>query len=297
MSIKRQVDKYLDHLRHHRGLSVATVRAYRHDLTRLLTQDGLPDDASAFTQERLNQLLVAAHARGLSPKTLARMRAALNGFFAHAVDIGACAENPAEGLETPRIRRALPEVLDADVIDQLLDIQDASELGLRDKAMLELFYSSGLRLSELSHCRWQDLDLDERLVTVTGKGGKTRVVPVGRKALDALLAWRPQARLWDSSGSGAVFVTRRGGRLKPRSIQQRVKLRAREQGLWQRVYPHLMRHSFATHVLESSSDLRAVQEMLGHADLTTTQIYTHLNFQHLADVYDRAHPRARKRDD
>jgi len=170
-----------------------------------------------------------------------------------------------------------------------------SDIAIRDKAVIELFYSSGLRLSELSNLIWYNIDYDQSLVTVLGKGNKQRVIPVGKHAIKALKQWQPISLLMDKAQQGYVFISKRGGQLKQRSIQVRLKYWAQRQGLWERVYPHLLRHSFASHVLESSSDLRAVQEMLGHADISTTQIYTHLNFQHLAKVYDKAHPRAKKK--
>ena len=178
---------------------------------------------------------------------------------------------------------------------KLLDIPTSSEIAIRDKAMLELFYSSGLRLSEISGLTWPDLDLSSGLVRVLGKGRKERVVPLGRMAQQALHQWQPLSVAWNQTAIPHVFISQRGAQLKNRSIQARVKHWAQQQGLWERVYPHLLRHSFASHMLESSGDLRAVQEMLGHADLSTTQIYTHLNFQHLAKVYDQSHPRAKKK--
>jgi integrase/recombinase XerC len=182
-------------------------------------------------------------------------------------------------------------VLDADSITRLLEIPEGERLSTRDRAILELLYSSGLRLSELASLRWADLDLDDGSVRVLGKGAKTRIVPVGRLARQALLALRAERA---AAPTDPVFDNGRGGALSPRAIQARVRYWAQRQGLWQRVHPHLLRHSFASHLLESSGDLRAVQELLGHADIATTQVYTHLDFQHLAAVYDRAHPRARR---
>jgi integrase/recombinase XerC len=189
----------------------------------------------------------------------------------------------------------LPETLDADTMARLLDFPVTSTEAIRDKAILELLYSSGLRLQELTGLNLDELDLQDRTVRVLGKGSKTRILPVGRFALEALAAWLKCRSELAARDETAVFVGRRGRRISPRVVQARVKHWARHQGIPARVYPHLFRHSFATHVLESSGDLRAVQELLGHADISTTQIYTHLDFQHLARIYDQAHPRARRK--
>jgi integrase/recombinase XerC len=177
----------------------------------------------------------------------------------------------------------------------LLDIKTDTPLAVRDKAIMELFYSSGLRLAELAGLKWDQIDASQGLVTVTGKGNKTRVVPIGRYAAEALAEWRRARGAFAGFEEPHVFVSNRGRPISPRTIQARIRHWARKQGLPQRVYPHLLRHSFASHMLESSGDLRAVQELLGHADISTTQVYTHLDFQHLASVYDKAHPRARKK--
>jgi integrase/recombinase XerC len=199
-------------------------------------------------------------------------------------------------VRAPRTDSRLPSTLDPESIERLLDIQDDSPLAVRDKAIMELFYSSGLRLSELAQLQWEQLDLASGMVRVRGKGNRSRIVPVGRKALEALLDWRKARAGLAELQEPAVFVSRSGKPISPRTIQSRIRLWAVRQGLPRSVHPHLLRHSFASHVLESSGDLRAVQELLGHADISTTQVYTHLDFQHLAKVYDRAHPRAKKKD-
>lgn len=250
---------------------------------------------TTITEQDVRSYLMGRASKGIAAKSLARYRSHLKNFFAYLKQQGMVENNPVELVQTPKIKRKLPEVLDVDTVFKLVDIAVDSEVAVRDKAILELFYSSGLRLSELSQLRWCDLDFDSGLVRVLGKGNKERLVPVGKMAQKALLAWQPIAKLWNQSDDDFVFISQRGGQLKHRSIQARVKHWAQQQGLWERVYPHLLRHSFASHMLESSSDLRSVQEMLGHADLSTTQIYTHLNFQHLAKVYDQAHPRAKKK--
>jgi len=294
-SLRDWVRRYLQELTEQRGLSANTLKAYRRDLQALTDHAGENTAIDAIEGERLSGLLADRHRHGLSPRSLARLRSSLTGFFQFVRESGRLKHNPCALLSTPRAPFRLPEVLDAEDMARLLDIQANSPLAIRDKAMLELFYSSGLRLSELAEARWDDLDRSSGLIRVTGKGRKQRVVPVGSMALKALAQWFPLAKNWDRQSTGAVFLTRRGTPLRPRSIQDRVRYWAKQQGLWQRVYPHLMRHSFASHVLESSRDLRAVQEMLGHADISTTQVYTHLDFQHLAQVYDQAHPRARKK--
>ena len=207
---------------------------------------------------------------------------------------GLAEHNPATPVRAPKSPRHLPATLDADSIGQLLDIPCDTPLAIRDKAIMELFYSSGLRLSELAGLRWEQLDLASGMVTVTGKGNRTRMVPVGRMASEALLEWRKARVNFASFEEPHVFVSQRGNPIAVRTIQSRIRYWAKHQGIPQNIYPHLLRHSFASHMLESSGDLRAVQELLGHADISTTQIYTHLDFQHLAKVYDKAHPRARR---
>jgi integrase/recombinase XerC len=203
--------------------------------------------------------------------------------------------NPAEGVRAPKSGRKLPATLDVDQVARLLEIEGDAPLDRRDRAILELFYSSGLRLSELAALDVAQVQTSDRLLEITGKGAKTRRVPIGSKALQAIDTWLQVRTGLSSLDETALFVSRRGTRLSPRSIEQRIALRARQQGMPRHVHPHMLRHSFASHLLESSGDLRAVQELLGHADIGTTQIYTHLDFQHLAQVYDKAHPRARKR--
>jgi integrase/recombinase XerC len=216
-------------------------------------------------------------------------------FFASLLRAGLAAGNPAVHVQAPKPPRRLPATLDADQMATLLKAEPADALEARDAAILELFYSSGLRLSELTGLDIGDVDLDDRTVRVLGKGSKARIVPLGRVADAALRRWlvvRGEALRVEER---ALFVSRRGTRLSPRSVQARIDVWARRRGMPVRVHPHMLRHSFASHLLESSGDLRAVQELLGHASLSTTQVYTHLDFQHLAHIYDKAHPRARKR--
>ncbi len=287
---------FLGHLRVERRLSPNTLDGYQRDLGALAAwmQAAAIDSLAQLRNEDVRGFIAGEHRRGLSPTSLQRRLSALRSLFKFLLARGELAVSPAQGLRAPKAARKLPEVLDADEMTQLVEVATDTPLGRRDRAMLELFYSSGLRLSELCALRWRALDLVEGLVHVTGKGNKGRVVPVGSHARAALQAWRA-----DSPGEpGApVFPGRAGAPLSPRAVQLRLRAAARAQGVWKRVHPHLLRHSFASHVLESSGDLRGVQELLGHADIATTQIYTHLDFQHLAKVYDAAHPRAKRKHD
>ncbi len=233
--------------------------------------------------------------RGSSARTIRRCLSATRSFYRHLLDEGLVGSSPFAGLPVPHTGKRLPRSLSADQATRLVTLAGDAPLDLRDRALLELLYSSGLRLGELVALDLADLDLASGLVRVTGKGAKTRVLPVGRHARQALAAYLGGRASLAPPSQPAVFVTIHGRRMGPRAIQLRVGRRAREQGLGVPVHPHMLRHSFATHLLESSGDLRAVQELLGHSDISTTQVYTHLDFQHLAQVYDAAHPRARRR--
>ena len=294
MKIKPCLENYLEHLAFSRNLSPLTVAANLRDIEHFINHLN-EDDVINVTEHQVRAYLMGRSSEGIAAKSLARYRSNLKNFFAYLKQQKLIDDNPVEWVQTPKIKRSLPEVLDVDTMFKLLDIPLSSEVAVRDKAVLELFYSSGLRLSELSQLMWEELDFETGLVRVLGKGQKERMIPMGKMAVQALLQWHPISLLWNQFDTPYVFISKRGGQLKHRSIQARVKYWAQHQGLWERVYPHLLRHSFASHMLESSGDLRSVQEMLGHADLSTTQIYTHLNFQHLAKVYDQAHPRAKKK--
>ncbi len=285
-----------------RGLSANTVKAYRRDLDRVaafLTGAGLREWRS-LDQYLLEEFIARVSEDGLDIRSQQRLLSSLRGFYDWLSAQGEAAFNPARGIRLKTRRRELPRVLDVDLIQQLLDApvpEDEPEksLWVRDRAMMELFYSSGLRLSELANAALSQLDRTDWHITVTGKGNKTRRVPVGRKAREALQAWLALRAQWINDKSGdLVFITPKGTRFTERAIQLRLAFQGRRAGLPQHVHPHMLRHSFASHLLESSQDLRAVQELLGHADISTTQIYTHLDYQHLAAVYDKAHPRARK---
>lgn len=291
------LQRFERHLKEERGVSPRTVTAYGRDLRDF--QDWLngqeTGDPRRVTEHQVRAFVARRHRQGLGGRSLQRLLSALRSFYRYLLREGAVTHNPADGVRAPKSGKRLPATLDPDLLATLLDFPTDTPIAVRDKAMMELFYSSGLRLSELAGLTWDQLDLGSGMVTVRGKGNKQRMVPVGRLAREALLAWRQERSAMADPGEPHVFVSLRGNPLAVRSIQARIEHWARQQGLPVHVHPHLLRHSFASHMLESSGDLRAVQELLGHADISTTQVYTHLDFQHLAEVYDRAHPRARKK--
>jgi len=256
---------------------------------------GSLDDWRRLDSQHVRMFAARSHAGGLSPRSVQRRLSATRGFFHYLMREGVLKSNPAVDIRAPKAAKRLPGTLDADQLNQLLDIPPEDALAVRDRAIMELFYSSGLRLSELVGLDATDLDLPDRTVRVLGKGSKTRIVPVGRKADTAIRAWLRERAALAAVDETALFVGQNGTRLKHRAIQLRIAYWAKRRGLPSRVYPHLFRHSFATHLLESSKDLRGVQELLGHADISTTQIYTHLDFAHLARTYDASHPRAKRK--
>ena len=286
--------RYLDHVRHERRLAAATTAAYGRDceaLSRIARGAPLASLGSADIRHAVAHL----HGKGLSPRSLARLLSSWRGFYAWLLRMREVSANPCAGLRAPRAPRNLPAALSPDEASQLVSIDDPSDAGIADRALFELAYSSGLRVSELTGLDVGAIDLAAAQARVTGKGSRTRIVPVGREALAALARWLPVRARLARPGEAALFVGARGRRLAPREVQRRIKRRAQMAGLGVDVHPHMLRHSFASHVLQSSGDLRAVQEMLGHASIASTQVYTHLDFQHLARVYDAAHPRARRR--
>jgi integrase/recombinase XerC len=296
LKLEACLDAYLEYLRRERQVSLHTLDGYRRDLGKVQAfceAEGLAD-WSALETRNLRRLVARLHQQGLASRSLARLLSATRGLYQYLLREGLCRHDPAAGLSPPKRERRLPRTLDADRSAQLLDgaVED-DFIARRDQAMLELFYSSGLRLSELVGLDLDGLDLAAGLVRVRGKGNKVRELPVGRMARQALELWLPLRRLANPV-DGAVFVSQQGRRLGARAVQLRVR-QAGVRELGQHLHPHMLRHSFASHMLESSQDLRAVQELLGHADIATTQIYTHLDFQHLAKVYDQAHPRAKRK--
>ncbi len=292
------IEEFIRKLRTERHYSPRTLEAYQRDLQKLLyfcEQAGI-ENWAGLEQADIRRYIAGRHRQGISSKTLQRELSASRSFFAWQLKNKNLKHNPAIDVRAPRSGRKLPETLDADQAMQLLETHPQELLMLRDHAILELFYSSGLRLSELAALNRLDLDMQEGMVDVIGgKGAKDRRLPVGKKARFALQRWLDRRAELVSGSQSALFLTRRGTRMGVRNIQLRVKDWARRQGLDRSLHPHMLRHSFASHMLESSHDLRAVQELLGHEDIATTQIYTHLDFQHLAEVYDKAHPRAHKK--
>ena len=290
----QHIAAFLESLHH---LSEHTRQAYRRDLQHFQNYCEASDIQkwNEMDGRRMRGFVAQRHRQGLGGRSLQRNLSAVRAFYRYLLKSGLASNNPAQGIATPKTPRKLPNALDVDQSAQLVEISEGDPLSLRDRAILELIYSCGLRLSELVKLDLNSIDYGDALVTVTGKGNKTRMIPVGRHALEAVRAWLKVRDGIAKKEENALFVSTRGTRISPRSIQQRLRKWSLKQGLNTHVHPHMLRHSFATHILESSGDLRAVQELLGHADISTTQVYTHLDFQHLARVYDQAHPRAQKK--
>lgn len=291
------VPKFFEHLMVERRMSPHTDSNYRRDLKRFVAhcdRNGVTD-WQAVDGQHVRSFAAAEHRRGASPRTIQRRLSAIRSFYNFLLRESVVKLNPAIEVQAPKAKKRLPATIDVDQMTRLLSFRTDEELSMRDKAMMELFYSSGLRLSELVNLDLLDIDLADRTVRVLGKGSKTRVVPVGRYAVEAISRWLLERTKLADVGNTALFVGVRGERISPRSVQKQVAAWAKRQGLGVHVHPHMFRHSFATHLLESSQNLRGVQELLGHANIATTQIYTHLDFQHLAKIYDAAHPRARRK--
>jgi integrase/recombinase XerC len=285
------------HLMKERRLSTHTEFNYRHDLELFAGYCGRNgiENWQKVDGQHVRTFAAAEHRRGQSGRTIQRRLSAIRSFFNYLLREGQLHSNPAIDVRAPKAKKRLPKVIDADLMARLLTFRTDDTLSVRDKAIMELFYSSGLRLSELVGVDRDRLDLADRTVHVTGKGSKDRVVPVGRFAVEALTAWLRERASLVTPGEQAVFITRRGTRMTTRAVQERIARWAIRQGIGVHMHPHMFRHSFASHLLESSQDLRGVQELLGHASIATTQVYTHLDFQHLARIYDQAHPRARRK--
>ncbi len=288
------VEGYLAHLEKERRLSSHTVKGYRRDIE-MLTQMAGTTPMDQLQVHHVRRFVARLHAQGHGGRSLARALSAWRGFFSFLMRDHGYTQNPCVGVRAPRTPRKLPDALSPEEVGRLVELPMDDAFAVRDRAMFELFYSSGLRLSELTALMPADIDFDDATVRVLGKGAKTRVVPVGRFALDCARQWLAVRAEVAGPAEHALFVNQRGKAIGPRTVQRRMSMWAHKQGLAQHVHPHMLRHSFASHVLQSSGDLRAVQEMLGHASISTTQVYTHLDWQHLAKVYDAAHPRAKRK--
>jgi integrase/recombinase XerC len=289
--------RFLAYLSTERRLSMHTDSSYRRDLELFVAhceKQGI-GDWSHVDSQHVRMFAAAEFRRGQSPRSIQRRLSAVRSFCNFLIREHVIKVNPALEVQAPKAKKRLPATLDVDQMTRLLTFRTDEQLGVRDKAIMELFYSSGLRLTELTALDLHDVDLRDQTVRVTGKGNKTRIVPVGRHAVTALTRWLRERTAIAAVGELALFVTHGGTRLGPRAIQLRIGEWAQRQGLGVHVHPHMFRHSFATHLLESSQDLRGVQELLGHANISTTQVYTHLDFQHLAKIYDASHPRARRK--
>jgi integrase/recombinase XerC len=297
MSLETDLQDFLTYLQSEKRYSPHTLAAYHRDL----------DEFIAFGKERgieqfktvddhvVRGFVASQHRKGLSGKSLQRQLSSIRSLFNWLCRHKRADSNPAQGVPAPRSVNRLPETLGVDQLDRLLAFKGDDALACRDRAVMELFYGCGLRLSELTGLDLGDIDWQQKTVMVTGKGSKQRVIPFGSKAEAAMKHWIKQRNGWLQQDEKALFISSRGTRISNSSVQQRLKKRALQQGVGISLHPHMLRHSFASHILESSNDLRAVQELLGHANLSTTQIYTHLDFQHLAGVYDKAHPRSRNK--
>lgn len=294
MTLQQDIDAFIHYLRSQKRYSPHTCASYHRDLTRLA--DFIePLSITRWQQLEPTQIrtfIASAHAQGLHGRSLSRMLSALRSLYRYLIEQQRATTNPAHAIRPPKVDQKLPQTLDVDQIDGLLNFTATDTRSIRDKAMLELVYSSGLRVAELVGLNLADLDLTDAALRAQGKGNKIRRLPIGRQALAALQHWLTARAEWAGCDEPALFISARGTRLTTRAVQLRFDHWAKQRQLPGKLYPHRLRHSFATHLLESSKDLRAVQELLGHANLSTTQIYTHLDFQHLMSVYEDAHPRA-----
>ena len=291
-------DNFLSYLKNIKQYSAHTLKGYDRDLGKLVEYLSEQHKTSwkEVKEHDVRTFINAERRRGLSPRSIQRLLSSCRTYFEFLLSEGLIKLSPAQNISSPKLSQLLPKAMDTDLVQRLLDFKPEGSLEVRDKALAELLYSSGLRLSEICALNVEDLDLKDRTCVVTGKGNKTRIVPVGKKAIQAIRDWllfRKELKIVKETTSNAIFLNNKGNRISPRSVQLRLERLCIKRGV-PAINPHMLRHSFASHVLESSGDLRAVQEMLGHADIATTQIYTKLDFQHLSKVYDKAHPRAKK---
>ncbi len=296
-NMQEDISQFLHYLMQEKRMSPHTVSNYQRDLKRfyVFCYDSSLEEWGAVKSSHIRQFIAQLHRSGLSARTLQRNLSAIRSFYRFLIRENKVENNPALAVQAPKAEKRLPSTLDIDQISGLLAMSSIdSFIACRDRAIMELFYSSGLRLAELARLDVRDVDFGDQLVYVTGKGDKSRIIPVGKQAISALTDWLSKREQLASYEQTALFITKQGRRLGMRAIQQRMRYWGKKQGISDRVHPHRLRHAFASHMLEASGDLRAVQELLGHADISTTQIYTHVDFQHLANVYDKAHPRAQK---
>lgn len=295
---EQMLAQFLDQLTVEQRASEHTVKSYRRDIKQLsrYCKDKLIDQWNKVQQSDIRSHIASRHRQGIGSKSLQRELSAIRSFYNYLLKNHLADINPAQHIKAPKQARKLPKTLDVDQVNGLLEAGADSILEIRDLAMFELFYSSGLRLSELSALNLADLDLPDRSLLVrAGKGGKSRVLPIGSKAVQTIENWLQHRLSIVTATESALFISTRGTRLGQRSIELRLEQWCKKKGIVEHIHPHMLRHSFASHLLESSQDLRAVQELLGHSNISTTQIYTHLDFQHLAEIYDKAHPRAKKK--
>ena len=299
--MEQDVEHFLNYLRYEKQLSAHTLSAYQRDLDKVffLAKKNELKEWAEVSEKQLGHWLQVWNSEGLSSRSLQRLMSSLRSFYSYLLSHNRVNQNPAKMLQAPKADKTLPVALDVDQVNQLLEDErhqaSNNPLKLRDLCILELFYSSGLRLSELASLNVASFDDDFRQVRVLGKRSKERIVPVGSRAQQAIKQWLSSRQDLVKGDEQALFLSKQGNRISNRQIQNRVKQFAKEAGLPMGVHPHMLRHSFASHILESSGDLRSVQELLGHSDISTTQVYTHLDFQHLSSVYDKAHPRAGKK--
>lgn len=296
-SLQPLIDDYLNHIASQRGLSPVTIKNYQRNLAEfvvLLTQQQIVDWADLDSQQ-VRLMVKQLHQKGIKARSIATKLSALRSFLEHLVQFELLTHNPAKGIAAPKLDKPLPKNISVDEMFQLLNINEDDPLSIRDQCMMELMYSSGLRLSELVGINLIDLKLSEKEVMVTGKGSKQRLLPITDRAVTAIKIWLKVRPNFCIAGEKALFVSKQKNRISVRNVQERMEKWGLKQALPSHINPHKLRHSFATHMLESSGNLRAVQTLLGHADLATTQVYTHLDFQHLTEVYDQAHPRAKRK--
>ena len=295
MNNNSYIDNYIEYIKFEKRLSSNTIKNYLRDIL-LLKKQSPNKDFKSYKVEDIRRSVSIFHQKGINGKSLSRMLSSWRGFFDFLTNRYKFKQNPVIGIKAPKSKKTLPQTLSIDQVMKLIDITDNTLLGIRDRAVMELFYSSGLRLSELVNIKLHEINTDDNTATITGKGDKTRVVPIGEYAMKALNGWLIERDKIKniSQENKFVFLSKKGIPLGTRSIQYRLKYWAKKQGIPENIHPHLLRHSFASHILQSSQDLRAVQELLGHTNISTTQIYTHLDYQHLSKIYDKAHPRAKK---